>query len=430
MPTVSSTDITQWCRVRSAVPSDKDTPFVLNYRVHAESLNVDEQDLKVVLSTVRLLENLQNSRLVQTDATYKVIWQGYPVMLVGTSDLDKIFHPFAVAVCSAEAAEDFRFIFEALHMYDVNWKPDVLLADASAAITAGFRGVFGEPEKRIMCFFHVLKNLEKYLKPLPRNVQRDLKADIRALQLCNDETTFGKASTLFLNKWRTDTAQNVTDCIDYFHSQWLAKDNGWYEGYAPGFPSTNNAIEATNSVIKREHTIRERAPVGQFLNNLLELVTKWSTVRNPQSTNCVLFHTIPSISLPLWTAAYQWAKLNKKVIEGEDHTAGSGQVFYVSSTASGESITRDIVEAHQRTEWKTFSEFQLRRYRVHTIYLDGDDSTCTCAYFVKAVQCKHTLGMKIRLKLTNVPPEAKTVPLGQKRKRGRPALAKKALIVQ
>lgn len=44
---------------------------------------------------------------------YKLDWLEYPVILVGTSDIDKIFHLFDVAICSTEAAADFQFIFGA-----------------------------------------------------------------------------------------------------------------------------------------------------------------------------------------------------------------------------------------------------------------------------------------------------------------------------
>jgi hypothetical protein len=44
--------------------------------------------------------------------------------------------------------------------------------------------------------------------------------------------------------------------------------------------------------------------------------------------------------------------------------------------------------------------------------------------------CKHVVGMGIRLKQCIPPAAAKSVPIGAKRKRGRPARAKKALLVQ
>lgn len=103
-------------------------------------------------------------------------------MLVGTSDQSRAFHPFAVAICSNESEDDFAFIFEALRTYNLTWKPEILLADASAAITAGFRKVFGDPKIRITCFFHVLKNLDKSLKPLPKRQYVQLKSDIRSMQ--------------------------------------------------------------------------------------------------------------------------------------------------------------------------------------------------------------------------------------------------------
>lgn len=40
------------------------------------------------------------------------------------------------------------------------------------------------------------------------------------------------------------------------------------------------------------------------------------------------------------------------------------------------------------------------------------------------------IGIAARSRLVTVPPEAKAIPLGQKRKRGRPAKSKKALVRQ
>jgi len=53
-----------------------------------------------------------------------------------------------------------------------------------------------------------------------------------------------------------------------------------------------------------------------------------------------------------------------------------------------------------------------------------------CPAFFKNYICKHAVGMAIRLKYCKPPAAAKTVPIGEKRKRGRPAKAKPALLVQ
>ncbi len=57
-------------------------------------------------------------------------------------------------------------------------------------------------------------------------------------------------------------------------------------------------------------------------------------------------------------------------------------------------------------------------------------SKCNCPVFVKNYMCKHVVGMGIRLKYCKPPPAAKTIPIGEKRKRGRPSKAKPALLVQ
>ncbi len=43
--------------------------------------------------------------------------------------------------------------------------------------------------------------------------------------------------------------------------------------------------------------------------------------------------------------------------------------------------------------------------------------------------CKHMIGLAIRLKLSKPPPAAKDVPIGEKRRRGRPRKSTKALLI-
>ena len=47
------------------------------------------------------------------------------------------------------------------------------------------------------------------------------------------------------------------------------------------------------------------------------------------------------------------------------------------------------------------------------------EGNCTCPAFFKQYLCRHIIGMSIRLKYAKPPPAAKTVPIGEKRKRGR-----------
>lgn len=53
--------------------------------------------------------------------------------------------------------------------------------------------------------------------------------------------------------------------------------------------------------------------------------------------------------------------------------------------------------------------------------------TCDCADGFKLFVCEHMVGIALRKKVAFPPPEAKTIPIGQKRKPGRPSKPKPAL---
>ncbi|CAF5175517.1 unnamed protein product, partial [Rotaria magnacalcarata] len=58
-------------------------------------------------------------------------------------------------------------------------------------------------------------------------------------------------------------------------------NKGWFEGFAIGYPSSNNALEATNGIIKSLYTFRERLPVGEFLSVLEnDIIHQLSRERN------------------------------------------------------------------------------------------------------------------------------------------------------
>jgi hypothetical protein len=48
------------------------------------------------------------------DATYKLTIEGYPILTCGTTDKEKIFHPFGIALCFSEKEDDFAFVFDAI----------------------------------------------------------------------------------------------------------------------------------------------------------------------------------------------------------------------------------------------------------------------------------------------------------------------------
>jgi len=77
------------------------------------------------------------------------------VLLVGTTDMDRRFHPFGIGVTSNEATEDFLFLFNLLkasfaRLHDGNeYKPKVIFSVIPAAknVLLGQKRKRGRPAK-------------------------------------------------------------------------------------------------------------------------------------------------------------------------------------------------------------------------------------------------------------------------------------------
>ncbi|CAF2025799.1 unnamed protein product [Rotaria magnacalcarata] len=107
---ISLGEIEQWCieSIRSS-PESIDSPFVASYEVIYEDdiENEDDDDVNVnkcrfFITTKRLLQIAARSKKTHADATYKLVWQGFPILIAGTTDLDRHFHSFVMTVCSNE----------------------------------------------------------------------------------------------------------------------------------------------------------------------------------------------------------------------------------------------------------------------------------------------------------------------------------------
>ena len=98
-------ELAKWCDEHSNLPTPDlpDEAFVVNYEIF---IDMDELDLldrpesyeegdffRYFISTRRLLEFTSNfTNIIQTDGTYKLLWQGFLVKVIGASDADRVFH--------------------------------------------------------------------------------------------------------------------------------------------------------------------------------------------------------------------------------------------------------------------------------------------------------------------------------------------------
>ncbi len=174
-----------------------------------------------------MLSFCDNTTYIQADATYKISLNGFPLLVLGTSDADRHFHPFGVALCSTEKQQDFAFAFNTIkHWCEVlnfNFLPHYLLADGSHAITNGFADVFGNNFFRGMCSVHVQKNLEKKFKSLWPYIAEDF----YQLQTAANSNEFYYMLQLFETKMQRKNDEEYDKFIMYFKSSWCGQLVGW-----------------------------------------------------------------------------------------------------------------------------------------------------------------------------------------------------------
>lgn len=338
-------------------------------------------------------------------------------------EMDRHFHLIALGAASKEKTENFRFFFDSLKtrildIFNISIEPTILICDGAKAIQNAFKMVFGDDCLILMCWFHMKKAFDKHVKQLlPKGLRDEVISDLDTLQISQNPQMFEKASKLFLEKYAS-----YEQFVQYFGHEWLHLNRNWYEGASPSLvPSTNNAEETFNRLLKDEKTLRRRLPLKEYVNCVHDWVKSWNIEYDRGAKS--IFINEPTIDLKLWTKSYQWVHL-KKVVK---KSANANILLVPAKTA----IVVDNFDTD--VEWETFDDFKKTafvQWQVDTSNEDCKKWTCNCPAFMKSYMCKHVVGVALRLKLAIAPDEAKIVPIGTKRKKGRPAKAKKALLVQ
>lgn len=411
--TITLSELHDLLKQHLAVPDDEFKAYVLDFKIEDK----DEVRFDFVVSCKQLLSLNLNSQVFNADTTHKLIWQ-----VTGHTDYNKKFHPSTISVSTNEDEATYAFIFEAISRctndaLQKEWKPQVIMSDAAKAIPNALRRVIGDDVMEVMYHAKVAM-LDNISHLLPKGYQDEVVKNIDSLQLAQNPEMFNKASTLFIEKYA-----DFPDFVDYFSQQWLNLHRNWYEGACVDLgikaPSTNNGLEVFNRTIKDEKTFRKRLPVQQFFNLLLTWIESWARRYEAGAT---IYYRDVDIHLEMQMKAYQWVKMKKEV---RKHTTAD---FFM--VPAGESLT--LEDWTDTLEWDTFQEYRSNVFKgwSTTVTKDWINGTCNCPIFLKDYMCKHVYGIAICLKLVVPRIEAKQIPLGQRRKRGRPKLAQKALIKQ
>lgn len=198
--TFSFGELVEWLKLQTKVPISWDDAFVVDW-----SFNKEDLSFAFVVSTKRFLKNTSGQSNLSADGTYKITWQGFPLIVVGTIDREKHFHVTAIVVTSNEREREYEFVFRTIKSGIERetkeiFMPRILLSDYAGAIRNGFFAVFG-PSQNVICCVHLFRKLRERSGFSNKENKHQIKNDVFVLQSTPDAETFDHAVLLFLEKW-------------------------------------------------------------------------------------------------------------------------------------------------------------------------------------------------------------------------------------
>jgi hypothetical protein len=174
-------------------------------------------------------------------------------------------------------------------------------------------------------------------------------------------------------------------------------------------------------------TLRSKFPIALMIQFLFDQSKSWSLERRPDTQNFKSFAFTSTIGLRIQTEAFIWTR-QKPETKFRTSSNDLYKITYFVSSSSQPTRKKDDINKYlrltSRCSWRTFGAYKTDTWEDWLIKFRKDSwisSTCTCRPYLKYYTCKHIVSLAVKNNLYEVSPEAKTVPLGTKRKRGKPA---------
>jgi hypothetical protein len=295
-----------WCEERPwHVDAALDEPLVLSF-------DLTDGHFHILITTSRMLSMVLEQRRFQlpykqADTTWKISWEGNPLIVTGTTDWKMRFLPTSFMLADHERAEEYGIaeskVAKALVEIAVKYEYDVSTAeavpiccgDSAPAIKNGEVEAWGDEhtvDDELTCYFHMKNGVEGNVNAHLLASSTDLKEQLK-VQLLNDlsylhalpygctDAAFDAAVELWKDKWEFLLEQ--PGMVSWFEKAWLGRNKRWSRAHAPvGLPSVSNHLERHNRTIKDLlERIRSHAP--KAIQDLArDVIGYWSEHRLPR----------------------------------------------------------------------------------------------------------------------------------------------------
>lgn len=265
------------------------TPFTFAWDYDSDGKPVvgdgsDGDPFIVGMSSKAMMKRLARppeSFILHLDATFKLNQVDYPVVVVGVSDRCRSFHVVALFVVSQRVEEIYAKILRSMcRIYAAVTGSRLciryVMGDAEQSQRNAVEAVFASSGiTYLMCFFHVMVNVQKKLKDSMH--KEAVIGHLYNLHFARTEEEYTKGRDECLALWRAH--ESLTAFADYCDAQWLRGHFSKWQCYhtPPAFATTNNPVEQYNRAIKRDYTLRRRLKMGTLLRQLFACVANEST---------------------------------------------------------------------------------------------------------------------------------------------------------
>lgn len=395
----SMRQLTKFVTKHMKVPKSQDEAFIVNFE-RSPKQQKNAKFFRYFISTKRLLNFASMAKIIHADATHKVTTEKITLIAVGVTDYNNKFHLSGLSVASNESSDSFALAFNGLKwgvkvVNKVKLESEYLVCDGDAAIHNGFSLAFGQETEDenhrqfsiIMCYFHVLLNIQKKYKFIIAKNRMEFKADVQTLHLCNSEKKFDRGCKLFVNKWKA-SEPGATKVI---RKSFFKKHKNWFIGCAARVPKHNNGLESFNSTMKRCQTEHRRQPLKQFLSTALTIVRQRSKeyiLDKPSFANEL------EISNEMMKRGLQ---LNLKFVHKPENELGNTEFFAFRSDID-KTITLEDVKLYEKWSYNKFNGFKSHYCDMWKITFpklsnEWKDAVCNCPSFDRSFICKHIISI-------------------------------------
>ncbi|RLN95076.1 hypothetical protein BBJ28_00012328 [Nothophytophthora sp. Chile5] len=248
------------------------------------SRGIAQRPVVVGFTTKTMLRNLAyvNDHVLHVDATFRLNTAGFPSVIFGVSDMRRQFHSVAFFILSDIRQLQPETVFlETFKMYQMVTENvtsiGYAMADADVAKRNALEVVVTQELKQavppvyLMCFFHVMQNVRKYIASVPPALHRKIHKQVYRIHYARSELDLDRRISEAVSEWKSDPT--LRDFERRFSQQWLAgRFTRWQCLATPdGFAKTNNRVEQFNKEIKRDYSLRSLLSVNALAQAFLDM---------------------------------------------------------------------------------------------------------------------------------------------------------------